>query len=403
MRQGFFSNSQLSVASNIPTISRCGICGLYRTCNSAKLQLKGLGRKQVLIVTGDEKEIRLREDSKLKLQELLRSLDVHLYKDCWHVDALRCNTDDNRLPKNKTALLIDSCRPNLMNDIKSLNPHTIILLGSTACKSLIPVIWKDKIEEFGRWPGWNIPSQKINTWVCPTYHPRLLLYQKNDLLELIVRKHLKRAFSHNKKPWEEIPNYKEQIEIIYRPSQAAKAIRDIIRNGKDCAFDFEANAIKPEEIGFEIVSCSICQEGNKTIAYPWSGEAIDASVEFFKSPVGKVGANLKYEERVAKRILNITINNWIWDCVVCAHCLDNRAGITSVKFQSFVKLGLFEYNSGIEPYFKTAKNKNTNRIREIPIRDLLLYNGLDSLIEWKLYEVQKKEIERLQKSMKGSS
>lgn len=404
MIKGFFNPSELSVLNTTSTIPRCGMCKLYQGCHSPKMKPTGDGKRKVLIVAEapgakeDLKGIQLIGEAGQVLRNLLRSIGVRLDKDCWKTNVVICRPPSNNTPTNEQII---ACRPNLIKTIKKLKPHTIILLGMSAVKSLIPYIWKDSIgNRLGKWVGWNIPSQKLNAWVCPTYHPSYLLRTKDDLLRTIMRGHLKQAFKHENKPWKNIPDYKEEVEIITRPSQAAKAIRDMIRLATPVAFDYETTCIKPEEIGAEIVSCSICQNGKRTIAYPWEAEAIDASTELFKSKIACRGANIKFEDRWTRRKLGFGVKNWVWDTMIASHVLDNRSGITSVKFQSFVKLGVEGYDAHIKPYLKAKKNKRINRIKELPINDVLLYNGIDSIVEWNLSEIQIKEMQKLNKNQR---
>lgn len=380
------------------TISRCGLCGLNRGCHSPKMPPTGEGRKGVLVCAEaggqveDQQGVQLIGEAGQLLRRILKGLDVKLDRDCWKTNCVICRPPKNKTPTQKQ---IDSCRPNLMNTIKKLKPHTIVLLGASAIKSLIPTVWKDDVGNgVSKWVGWNIPSQKLNAWICPTYHPSYLLRTKNDLLENIVREHLRQAFTHTKRPWKEVPDYKKDVEVITRPAQAAKAIRAIKPNSV-IAFDYETNCIKCENTNSEIICCSICINGENTFSYPWSGEAIQATAELLKSDVPKVGANIKFEDRWTRRKLGFAVKNWYWDTMLASHILDNRSGITSVKFQSFVRLGLEGYDAHIKPYFKPDEKTRLNRIKELPINDLLLYNAMDSLVEYKIYILQKKEMKRM--------
>ncbi len=75
--------------------------------------------------------------------------------------------------------------------------------------------------------------------------------------------------------------------------------------------------------------------------------------------------------------------------MLAAHCIDNRSEICSVKFQAFVLLGLADYDSHIAPYLKSKTANGVNRIRDLEEEDLLMYNGLDSLVEYIVMERQK--------------
>ena len=75
--------------------------------------------------------------------------------------------------------------------------------------------------------------------------------------------------------------------------------------------------------------------------------------------------------------------------MLAAHVLDNRPGTTGLKFQAFVLLGQKSYNDHIEPLLETkSKKTHINRIHEIDMDDLLFYNGLDSLLEYKVANIQ---------------
>ena len=72
-----------------------------------------------------------------------------------------------------------------------------------------------------------------------------------------------------------------------------------------------------------------------------------------------------------------------------AHILDNRPGITGLKFQSYVQFGVLGYDDDAAPYLKSADSYGVNRIMELigtkeGSQKLLLYNGIDSLMAYRL-------------------
>ncbi len=398
MKRGFFSLSQLSNPSRTTSvIPHCGQCGLYRNCQSPKMSPTGEGRKKILVVAEapgkkeDEEGTQLIGESGQYLRDTLADFDVDLDQDCWKTNSLLCHPEGNKLPSNPKPL-IEACRPNLMKTIRELNPNVIILLGGTACKSLLPVLWKDDIGQVGQWGSWRIPSQVINAWVCPTFHPAYLIRQPGPTLELKFRQDLERAVRLKNKPWKEVPDYKSMVEVLYRPSEAAKAIREMVRlsikQKLPTAADYETNCLKPEYDGAEIVSFSM-SNGNWTISYPWVGEAIEATSWMWQQPVRKIASNLKFEDRWTQFFLGHRIRDWYWDTMIASHIIDNREKVSSVKFQAFVLLGVKAWNDHIEPYLKSTGTNHLNRIRELDLKELLLYGGLDSLLE---FLVAKKQI-----------
>ena len=171
----------------------------------------------------------------------------------------------------------------------------------------------------------------------------------------------------------------------------AASIIDQMNDGKTpIAFDYETNCLKPEYPGAEIVCCSVCWGGKKTIAYPWSGEAVTATVELLASQHHKIACNLKFEHRWTQHLLKTRVKNWVWDTMIAAHVIDNRPGITSLKFQTYVNFGVVDYEEEVAPFFSSAPGGNSiNNIFDILNKpggkeSLLTYCGFDSIYQYRL-------------------
>jgi len=388
MTKGFFTSSRIQSKQKIGQIAHCGLCGLYKHCKSPKMPPTGEGQMKILMVAEapgkweDKKNTqligRIGQDFRKKH---LKPLGIDLDLDCIKTNAIICRPLNNKKPDDN---MIEACRPNLMKTIKECDPNVIVLLGEVACKSLLPILWKKDIGAISRWAGFCIPCTNPNAWIIPTFHPSYISRRgKDKILDRIYKKHLKLAIRKSKnKPWTEIPDYKKQIEIITRPSQAAKIIREFTKKGGAIAVDFECNCLKPEGEGTEIVSCALCWRGKRTISYPWEGSAIEATDELLKSPMPKIASNLNMENRWSQAKLGHRIRNWLLDTMLAAHFLDNRPGITGIKFQSFVNLGMPCYNEHIEPFLKSTKKNRFNRIQDLDLESLLEYGGFDSYSEY---------------------
>jgi hypothetical protein len=73
--------------------------------------------------------------------------------------------------------------------------------------------------------------------------------------------------------------------------------------------------------------------------------------------------------------------------MIATHILDNRPGIAGLKFQAFVQYGIEDYSSHIESYLKSDSKwgaNGKNRVHKAPQRDLLIYCGMDALLEFNL-------------------
>lgn len=397
--KGFFPESiLLQSKSPVSLIPACGKCGLYKTCQSPKMDPTGEGRRKILIVAEapgkqeDAEGIQLCGRSGQFLEQVLRELGIKMRKDCWLTNSLICRPPNNATPKDKQ---LGYCQPNLINTIKRLNPEIIIPLGAPAVKQLMRWCWKaEKIEGIGRWVGWQIPHQGLNTWICPAWHPSYVMRetQKSRLCRRIFKDHLKQAISKEARPWDKLPDYESQIEKIHSSSKAAKIIRKFNRKGGLIAFDYETNMLKPDDDRARIISCSVCWRGKRTIAFLWHGEAIDAMRDLLLgSSTKKIASNLQFENRWTIKEFGESVVNWDWDTMLGAHWLDSRKKICGLKFQSLIHLGYESYDDHIKPLLGTNGDDMVNQaMKEIDVDSLLLYNGLDSLLEYYIAALQKR-------------
>jgi hypothetical protein len=227
--------------------------------------------------------------------------------------------------------------------------------------------------------------------VAATYHPSFVNNNKSPVYKVEFKKHIKEFIKRSKKrPWKTIPDYEKQIEIIFNPAQAAREIKYMNSYGGTVSFDYESNCLKPSYKGAKIYSCAICWKGEKTIAFPWKREAIDATSLLLKSSMGKIAANIKFENVWTKTMLGHWVKNWVHDTMLGAHVLNNSPKVSNLTFQSFVHLGMPCYDQFIKKYLKQTGADKLNRIKELDLKDLLLYNGLDAVLEYKLAIIQMK-------------
>jgi uracil-DNA glycosylase family 4 len=406
-RQGFFKASTLmqSTLQQASSVPKCGACGLYKTCKSPKMKPAGSGRKSILIVAEhpgkdeDEQGRQLVGKSGKYLEQVLRKFGVDLRGDCVLTNALICHPPNNEIQDWDQ---IAHCRPNLLQTIKEIEPELIIPLGGVPVQSLIGHLWKEDVDGIGRWAGWQIPSQALNAWICPTWHPAYILRER-DRRNVVLEKHfeyqIEQALKHKERPWDKVPNYKSQIDVVLDPTDAAAILDKMIEKGGHVSFDYETNMLKPDHPKSHLVSAAVSWRGKKTIAFPFVGAAIPAMRRLVRSPLPKSAANLKMEERWTQAKLGTKVRNWVWDSCLGGHVHDYRDYVTGLKFQAFVMLGAIPWNNHIASLLQPSGKKKggyaINRVKEIDIKDLLLYNGMDALIE---YHVGQKQQELLRYS-----
>jgi uracil-DNA glycosylase family 4 len=341
-----------------------------------------------------------------KLQEVLHSIGVNLRRDCWITNSNICRPKHpdgkNRTPTN---LEIGYCRPAVIQTIKELKPRVIVLLGASPMKSVLGWLWKEDIGTPERWRNWRIPHQRLNAWICPTWHPAALLHKddpeadessqgsKNTVMHLDFRRALKRAFALKGRPWDKPPDFKSKLMVLFDPVAAALAITKMVTNAIakqiPIAFDYETNMLKPDRTKGIIYTCSM-SDGTLSIAFPWTGAIVQPMKDFLRGLVPKIASNMKFEERWTRTKLGSYVRNWAQDTMLGAHVLQNTPGITSIKFQAFVLLGQDEWDSGVKPYLKAPDSNSENRIKQCDLRALLEYNAMDSLMEWMVARIQSK-------------
>jgi DNA polymerase len=356
----------------------------------------GEGKRSILFVAEapgeqeDEEGVQLVGKSGQFLRSTLQDLGVEL-EDCIKTNAVICRPPGNEI-KN---LYIESCRPNLVRTIREQKPSVIILLGGSAVKGLIPTEREASVGSVSRWVGWKIPSAEYGAWICPTYHPSYLLRMNDPVLNRLFRNHLKQAVKLEGVQFrgETLEELKSQVEIIESPRLGRLRLKDLAKKKGILAFDYEANRIKPDHPRAELVAVSFCLEGEDTFSILLHDSHMAPLSRVLRNDrFLTIASNIKNEERWTRSKLGHGIPNWYWDTMLTAHFLDNRGGITSLKFQSFIHLGIADYDSVVSHYFERMDSEGFNRIRDCPVGVLLEYNALDSLLEFKVYQRQRKEM-----------
>lgn len=404
MGEGFFSPGEMGSLHVLPRLPACDKCGLFRGCRSPKMKPYGAGKKRVMIVAespgaeeDDPKHGRpFMGNTGQYLEGVLRDCGIDMFRDCLCANAASCRPPDNDLPE----AAIEHCRPKIVREIEDFDPVVLILLGKVPVKSVIGHLWKENVKGIFRWAGFQIPCQKWNCWITPTFHPSYVVRQRdnNDRVpEFFFRKHLRDALNVavdpsgrtvpccNLRPWNPVPDYAAEIDVELNPDKACKWLSSYVTE-RGFAFDIETTCLKPDGPHAEIVCCSVSTE-HHTIAFPWAGSVVPTFLEYLSDPAfPKFGWNMKFESRWMKALHGVTVRGWKMDGMLGCHALDNRSGITSLKFQAFSRLGVPDYDSEIKPFLKGVPEggNSKNRVREVPLKDLLVYCAYDSLLEYKL-------------------
>lgn len=398
---GFFTHTETQSKERPDGKSlTCYSCGLYRNCETPKMQPYGNFKKGILNIGTFPS---LADDRRGKpfqgrvgqlLQATYSMFGVDLFEDCLNINAVNC------LPgKDPTNYNLDCCRRIVLSVIEKYKPKVIILFGIQAVYSLIGNRWKGALNGIDQWRGWTIPDQDFKTWICPVFAPEYV--DKIDKPEVykVWETDLGRALTVRLK----------ELSVPEKPT--IKVIDDLepltkIEYGSIISFDYETTGLKPHAKGHRIVCCSIATDEDNAFVFemPNLVEKRKPFIDILRNKsIRKMAHNLKFEESWSYERLKTRVRGWYWDSMLAAHLLDNRAGITGLKFQTYVNFGIVNYNETVSPWLQATDSKNANSLNRLQEyfatkqgrEETLKYCALDSIYEFRLSILQQKQIEVL--------
>lgn len=396
--EGFFTAKETQSTSRPDGKNySCISCGLYKLCKSPKMKPYGNFKKRILNIGEAPGEMEDRNGKPWQgktgalLKETYANLGIDLFEDCLNINAVNCRPEDDRPPNNYE---IACCRKIVLDVIKQYKPHIIVLFGNAAIFSIIGHRWKKSLENISKWRGWAIPDRDFNAWIFPVFHPSYIEKADSKEVNTVWKHDLKEMI---KRINTDLPKYEDpDIEIIEDLS-----ILNSIKKGR-IAFDYEATGIKPHAVGHRIICAAVADSSNHAFVFmmPPTRKERQPFIDLLKNPnVGKIAQNIKYEHAWSLVRLNTEVQNWEWDTMVASHILDNRPGITGLKFQTYVQFGIVDYSSDISPFLESdaGGGNDLNKIQELLTKpkgkeSLLHYCGLDAIYEYRLAMLQQSEI-----------
>ncbi len=331
------------------------------------------------------------------LKKTLKKFDVDLWEDCVSVYAVCCRPlDKNGKTKTVGSKEVGSCRKTILKWVQEYQPKVVIMLGNAALESLVAHRWpSDKLGGIHKWRGWQIPDQDFKAWLCPMFHPQFVIYEDKHDVEVIWERDLKRALDTVDTPflkWKEPDvRYIEDLSVL----------REI--TSTQVAIDYETTGIKPHAKGQRIVCASVAVDENTAYAFllPPTRKARKPFLDLLANDsIGKMAHNMKFEENWSAVKLRQPVKGWDWCSMIAAHILDNRQGITGLKFQTYVNFGVIDYASEVTPYLDSKNEKNGNALNDVQrlleskkkTRMLLKYCAMDTITQYRLAQKQIKQM-----------
>lgn len=375
-------------------VDPCVSCRLHKGCKSPKMPMTGKGIKNILILgeapgaEEDKKNMQFCGESGDLLKALLKKAGLTMREDCKLTNTIMCRPPDNRNPAPRE---IKYCSKRLKEQIAEYAPKVVLALGNYP---LLALLNEDGITKFR---GNAIPQkgERFPYYILPTFHPSFLLRQGvteenidyNATATIVIKDFLK-AKELAEDPYIRVPEFgtgeilTDPEEIIHR----IECISDIF------AFDYETYG-DYDLSNAEVVTVSIVNDDDSFVfPYQWKGfhqeqDERDIGIALKElledHEVRKIAQNMKYEHMCSRKILDTEVTNWFWDTMLGGSVLDERKGTKSLEHMGLVNFGL-----------KWKDKVDTKNIYRNELRDVLLYNLIDSEVTWELAWLQIDQLER---------
>lgn len=378
--------------------SNCSACRL--NCGS-RLQLAGHGYKKILIVFDAQDAIQQTTKTYFCGSRYTYVRDL-LYKygittdDIWMTSTIQCYSE---YKEEKHAI---HCKPNLIKTIKRLKPVLVIGFGEFTAKMLLSYIIEDGIF-LDRVHGWVHPNRELGCNMMFTYTPHPGSAKYKTIEEFIIERDVHMAIKSLAKPPDTYTLENKCVRLL-EPKEAAMWLRDRINDKTErfSALDYETNCLKPYNPAAKLYSCAVCEDFDNSYAFKMDDTTYPLMREYWATKhIRKIAHNSAFERMWTMVKLKVMPRRLIADTMLLAHVLDNRdVKWLSIKFIGPMLTGCSVWNGHIESYLEPSKQDKKlygeyalNRVASIPIRQLLTYNAIDSLVEFrtffKLYEMLK--------------
>lgn len=401
-------------------VSPCEQCKLHSVCISPKLRPEGKGRLRIAIVidkpySSMDKAGTLASGPEYTfLKNTLNKIGIDLDEDCWLIPVVSCRTPRDRLPTSKE---VKFCKERFTRVMGRLNPNVIIPMGKIAFDAVVGHKISGRLTNtpYNDFYGWVIPEQESKQFILATYSPDEMLatvtykdgaiskplYMRDKAWYKLWQEHLYKACSHWDKKVEVI-DYASMCYITDNIDQAIDWITEAME-WEYCSFDYETNSLKCYRECSKILSVSI-SNGKVAYAFPFFSDF--TFLRLFKrlmlSSVKKISHNTSFEYQWTKQKCGYYINNADIDTMLMAHCI-NSHNPTGLKYEVFHRFGVIGYDDAADKYIEADKEEVEkygdnafNHLEECPLNDLLLYNALDSLFTYKIFEQMRTELDEFQ-------
>ncbi len=386
----------------------CEDCELHKNCRNVNIKPYGSDKASLYLLgeyPTDKEDLMNRlfvgETASL-LKVLLDNLKINL-TDIRYYNAVSCRPKKD---ENPTDIQIRACRTKVLEDVKKVKPKVIVAMGNIALKCL----FEQSEPGIQGWHGLTVPFYDLNCWVVPVYNPEKVV--KDGLPD-------ERFWLTDTNYTDTLKVFRDDLRIIPElldknlpivkdfeikkllKFEDVKAFFDKADKQPFITFDFETIGLKPYFDYSCILSCAFSFDGITAYSLPieyypygttkkyWNQEQINNIKYRLKdllcnNKIIKHVHNLTFEKEWCYGNLGIDIQN-IEDSMLQHYILFNRESTHNLNFIAFANFGV---------RWKNYPDSIMSDLTKLSLDELLEYNGKDVIFEYRIYELQDKQLKK---------
>ncbi len=388
MKSFFFDESEIvpRTTKRKPRPSRGCPCGLDKGCKSPKMPPHGDNRLSIAVVAeapGKDEDLNgipLVGKAGQFLRGCLRKFDIDLDDDCIKLNVIQCRPPGNRTPTQDELL---ACRPRVTKQLQEIQPDLIFAFGTPAISEILrdAPFAVNATNMHSR----VVPSNLWNCWVACGFHPSWFIREKHKydgrMME-VLEAGLSMVGPYN--AYEDQRLDENAFEIVCSMERVEQVLCEMSTE-KEVAFDYEATSFTPYAKKSRLLTVAFSNIPTFGYCIPlkhpqarWTEKELRHIYSLLKnwlcSDTPKIIQNQQCEELWSRIKLGVGINNVICDTMVREHVLDNRRGVCSQGFQTYVRYGTL-YKGQVNPA----------DLEHEFLQTVARYNCLDAryLLKWK--------------------
>jgi uracil-DNA glycosylase family 4 len=297
---------------------------------------------------------------------------------------------------------IAACRPRLMEELTLAGVDTVVPMGNSAVKAVVPDLAKRSgITKLRVGRPKTLQHGPTSLLVVPTFHPAACLRRQEQFPQMLTD--IGKAVSSANLPdlW-----YEPQIEIINESDPDALDILAEMHVSKDNLIFLDIETSREKDISYgnihmNRVLCVGIGPGDSDIVYVFTEECFKNPlfrVEFIKMlEACKIGAqNGKFDLGALRAYLgypDFEGPKLSEDTMLQSYALHEYAGVHGLEYMGMELLGTDDWKHVIHPYLKGPTGKGPTDYANIPPDILHKYNAFDVHATRLLYRYFDREID----------